>query len=209
MSLPNARNIEWTRKDNDDPVTKIKIREMLMESVGANIKVLDAFCGEGKIYEACYKGKVASYHGLDKEKIHDGTLCEKVGDNKKWVSNNSVAPYNFFDLDAYTSAWEIFWIITHSKDFMSTHKRVAFAITDCTTITCKQSKPTSFQKAVMKIPRGMLIPAFHRHLEPFFSITIQSAARDCGAKVSGPVLLQWKPKHAVCYLGFVFEKPSS
>lgn len=192
----------WRQTDNSNSASKIAIRNTLMKRLGAPPRVLDAFCGNGHLYEACYK-KAEYYHGLDKVKVHSIGTCELVRDNKAWVKHGNLSDFNFFDLDAHTSPWEIFWLCISNPTFGKTHKRIAFALTDGARMNLKLGSATIFQHAVLKIPRKDFIPCLHRHYPFFLRLILTLAARQSKGKLEDPYYQALNRSTNVAYMGFI------
>lgn len=196
----------WTEPhDNTSLATKISIRKAIIRRLNAPIHVLDAFCGTGKVFEAVYN-KSQSYKGLDAKNIHSKDLCEVVEDNKMWVSKNSIETYNLFDLDAHTTPWEIFHLITRHKSFGKTHNRIGFVLTDGTLILQKLSGCSTLQRAYLQIPRRMKIPCLQRHYKFFVMLAFQKAAEALNWKLETPAYQAFNMKSNVSYMGVILSK---
>jgi hypothetical protein len=86
--------------DNSDLPLKIIIRKKYLLSIDSP-RVLDLFCGLGKLYNGVYRD-VEKYHGVDSETIHDLSCCT-LQDNIQFIKTHRIDQYNVFDLDAYGS----------------------------------------------------------------------------------------------------------
>lgn len=109
---------------------KRELREWLIEGMPGNrpLAVLDAFCGPGAMYSACYEGLAKLYVGVDKEWFRDGRLCY-VGDNRRIVRALDLSRFNLFDLDAHASPWDMAWLIAKLRP-LAAGEVIGFAMTD-------------------------------------------------------------------------------
>ena len=76
---------------------KIELRKHFL---GKKDNVLDMCCGDGVMYRECYKGKCASYMGLD---LLGGRFAQNVlkYDSIDFVNKNGLYGCNFIDIDPW------------------------------------------------------------------------------------------------------------
>jgi len=101
---------------------KIEIRKRFIKYIDKK-RVLDLYCGFGKMYNNCYKG--LEYVGIDSDKIHNADLCY-LEDNKEFVNKNNIENYNIIDLDSDDDPWGLFDIVLRKLK----EKKVVIFITD-------------------------------------------------------------------------------
>lgn len=96
--------------DNSNLGAKTKLRQYFLNKIPDDINVLECFAGEKReLYHACYANqKVTS---LDMKTV-EGTLTI---DNRKFIAGSDLTKYNFFDLDAYGSPYELMLNIMKKK----------------------------------------------------------------------------------------------
>lgn len=143
-------------KDNTNITAKISIRQELLSLLDQPI-VLDMFCGEGHIYESCYKDKCVQYLGLDDTKVHNPDICI-ICDNEQYVNKNDVSEFNVYDSDAYGNGWKLAMLCakqTKSSQFV-------IFITDGLDNNLRIGGQVRFVRSVLGIPRKMKVPAMTR-----------------------------------------------
>jgi hypothetical protein len=97
-----------TPTDNSDFEGKVNLRYGMLSLLGgaANCTVLEAFGGEGHLYDACYTG-VKDHIAFELRSIKRPGWIQ--GDNKillpKYVAKNG--GWNLYDLDAYSNPWPL------------------------------------------------------------------------------------------------------
>ena len=50
------------------------------------------------MYHRAYEGRVAYYHGLDREKVHNPDICE-IQNNMAYIKKNKLDQKNIIDID--------------------------------------------------------------------------------------------------------------
>lgn len=91
--------------DNSDPSAKRAVRrQALVWAGGAKARVLELFGGEGSMYDALYKGKVAAHLAFDLKGVERGTWLQ--GDNRVLIQKH-VNDWTLYDADAYSNPWLI------------------------------------------------------------------------------------------------------
>ncbi len=97
------------KTDNSNIEAKVQLRNLFLSTIQTP-SILECFAGEQRIlYNACYKNYPCI--SLDKKKI-DGVLCI---DNKKFIASRDLSKFNFFDLDAYGSPYDLLLNIFKKK----------------------------------------------------------------------------------------------
>jgi hypothetical protein len=82
---------------------KVSIRRSVIDAVGRDKGVFDAFAGSGEMYSAVWKD-AAFYTGCDQKLQRDGRLMF-CADNRRVLRAIDLAPFSIFDLDSYGSPW--------------------------------------------------------------------------------------------------------
>ncbi len=83
---------------------KVKIRRLVLEAVGADKAVFDAFGGSGKMFSEVWKD-AAAYTGCDLKPQRDSRLMF-CADNRRVMRAIDLAKFGIVDLDSYGSPWE-------------------------------------------------------------------------------------------------------
>lgn len=162
--------------DNSLSVLKIHMRKKFLPE---KARVLDLFCGEGEMYHSAYKGNVEAYHGVDKKKIHDSSLCT-LEDNKAWLKTREVEGYNVFDLDDYGSPWALIYLLLSKV----TEPELTLFVTDGTLARMRLSgEPTKIVSATSKVPMRMNVPGLPRWYEACFKTMLADAAERNGYEI--------------------------
>ena len=82
---------------------KIAIRQNVLNAIGRDVSVFDAFAGSGAMYSAVWRD-ARSYTGCDLKPQRDGRLMF-CADNRRVMSAIDLSRFNVFDLDSYGSPW--------------------------------------------------------------------------------------------------------
>lgn len=152
--------ITTAQRHNTYRANKIAIRKALLESLGAPARVLDLYCGEGILYDACYRDSVEEYQGVDKKWVHTESICS-LADNWTYLKQHDVKRFNFIDADAFGNGWLIAIEAARRIDA----KRFALAITDGSDVRTSIARFDRGTMATMGIPRTMPFPAAKRWAE--------------------------------------------
>lgn len=188
----------WGKTDNSNKWVKIYLRR---KYISKKSKVLDLFCGNGEIYKNVYKGNVAGYTGIDKEKIHSETLCIKTN-NLYFVSRNNLNGFNVFDLDDYGSPWKLFYLIL--KKWQG--EKATFFITDGLKLHQNvDGNVTKWVSATEQIPCKMNIPGLSRWYLDIFATMLLDAQKRFNLKVENPVYI-FNDRKTVCYWALNIKK---
>jgi|GEM_PF-2452845 len=166
----------WDKVDNSFSVLKIHMRKKFLPE---KARVLDLFCGEGEMYHGAYKGNVEAYHGVDKKKIHDSSMCT-LEDNKAWLKTRDAEGYNVFDLDDYGSPWTLIYLLMSKV----TATEITLFVTDGTLVRMRLSgQPTKIVSATSKVPMRMNVPGLSRWYEACFKTMLADAAERNGYEI--------------------------
>lgn len=184
------------KTDNSDPAAKVMLRQYFLKQEKEN-KILDLFQGQKIMYQHCYKD-ATKYKGFD---LKAANLLERAN-NKKAILFENLDDYNFFDLDAYGSPWELFFnIIIRLKEA----KGVRFVVTDGLFLNNRYGSSTILQKAILNIPKRFKVPNFHRHYYFFLSCLFQQIRERTGYALKEIKQAITINTH-VRYIGFTLER---
>jgi len=190
-------------RDNTAGPIKERIRVLLLPE---DAKVLDLFCGEGHVYHRVYKGKVSKYHGVDKAKVHDTSLCT-IEDNKRWIDMHGVEGWNVFDLDDHSSPMDLLFKIMVKTE----EPRVTVFVTDGSYGYMRLNGfPSKMVSATNSIPRTMNIPAIVRWYNDIFLTELARVCERTGYTVTRLIVadnsVAAPQRTSTKYWGIVFEK---
>ncbi len=190
--------MSWDKKDNSEKWYKINLRRKYLPK---NAKVLDLFCGRGEIYNEVYKGKVAYYIGIDKEKIHSEKLCIKTN-NIAFVSKNNINQFDVFDLDDWGSPWKLFYLILKKWH----GNKATFFVTDGLKLYQNvNGNITKWVSATEQIPCKTNIPGLSRWYVDIFATMLLDVQKRFTCKVENPVYI-FNNRKSVCYWAFNIKK---
>jgi len=181
----------WKSNDNSMEKHKIALRTKYLPE---NARVLDLFCGKGKMYQSAYKGKVLEYRGIDKEKIHDPEICV-LANNQLYVKQNDISRYNVFDLDDYGAPWKLFYLICRKQ----LPPEITVFITDGLVVRLAIDKRiTKIISAIERIPPGTNIPGINRFYTDIFGTMLKDIEKRYGWKTDKAVYF-YNNRASVCY----------
>lgn len=186
------------KTDNSHVELKSHLRRRLLPK---DARVLDLFCGRGEMYHGTYKGRVKEYRGVDKEKVHDTSLCT-IDDNMAWVKTHDIERFNVFDLDDYGSPWDLIYLVMSKAK----QKEIAMFVTDGLVLRAKMmTSPTKFVSATNLIPIHMKIPGLHRWYVDMFKTMLLDIESRYGYKAEDGLYTR-NSKGSVFYWGIRFNK---
>lgn len=160
----------WEAKDNSNEWLKAELRRQYLPP---KARVLDLFCGSGRMHELVYKNRAAKYHGLDKKKIHDPSLCTLIN-NTVYIASNDISTYDTFDLDDYGSPWKQMYLILRKHP----GPEVTVFVTDGLVLRQKTNQQvTKFVSATERIPQKMNIPGLNRFYVDIFATMLLDIER--------------------------------
>ena len=138
--------------DNSNLEAKISLRNHFLEMI-QNPNILEAFAGEHReLYHACYEDRQVT--SLELKKVA-GTLTI---DNKKFIASADISKYNFFDLDAYGSPYELMLNIMKKKT-----GEYVIILTDGMARNMAYGSGSKLIQTVINNKAGITIPTLHKH----------------------------------------------
>jgi hypothetical protein len=195
--VANKSNV-WEQLDNSAIDLKIEMRNRYLSP---NARVLDCFCGKGRIYQAVYQGKVQFYRGVDNQKIHSLVLCT-VMDNIKYLASMDISEFNVFDLDAYGSPWKQMYLILKR----SSQKEIMMFITDGLVMNLKRNNHvTNLVSMTENIPKWLNIPGVNRRYTDIFATMLLDATSRYGWEIKEAVYMH-NERRSVYYWYLRFMK---
>ncbi len=114
---------------------KVEIRRNVLEAVGRDAAVFDAFAGTGEMFRNVWRDARA-YVGCDLEWHRDGRVAY-VADNRRVMRCIDLGAFTIFDLDAHGSPWEQATILA-ARRTVAPGERVGLVITEGSTLDLKR-----------------------------------------------------------------------
>jgi hypothetical protein len=171
-----SRKKIWGKTDNSMEKEKADMR---IKYLPDSARVLDAFCGNGEMYNRAYKGRVKLYHGIDREKIHTPDICE-IGDNINYILRKDISQFNVFDLDDYGTPWKQLYLIVKKIPA----GQYTFFVTDGLVMHQKvDGQVTKFVSGTEQVPEGMNLPGLNRFYVDIFGTMLKDLERRYGCKI--------------------------
>lgn len=133
-----SESLKGTKKVRNHPkgkAAKEAIRRNVLDAIGRQAHVLDAFAGSGQMHAAVWY-EAAGYIGCDKAWCRDKRLAF-VADNRRVLRAIDLTPFTIFDLDAFGSPWEQAIIIADRRP-VKPGERVGMILTEGSGLTMKQ-----------------------------------------------------------------------
>ncbi len=146
--------------NNTNLIAKAAMRNYFLDKLPHPASILECFAGEQRrLYRACYtRDNVTS---LDLKQA-DGAL--KV-DNRKFIASHDLTPFNFFDLDAYGSPYEILLNIFHRKAGAQDTQPFVVICTDGMARNLGYGKGSKLIQTVINNKADISIPCLNHHQE--------------------------------------------
>lgn len=162
--------------DNSNLSAKIALRNHFLWLVSRPANVLECFAGaKRELYHACYESDNVT--GLDLE-TSNNTL--KI-DNRKFIASADLSQYNFFDLDAYGSPYELLLNIFHRRSKID--GEFVIILTDGMWRNLNYGKGSKFVRTMMCNYSGISIPCLNRHQEFIIKLTLMTLSDKYGIDI--------------------------
>lgn len=164
---------EWRTKDNSFESLKVKMR---LDYLPKDPKVLDLYCGMGRMYKMVYRDRAKIYHGVDKSKVHDYSICT-LADNTSFIKRHDISSYNVIDLDAYGCPWMNLYLVAQKHP----GPNIVVFVTDGLVSHLRVNKwITKLISAFERLPRKMNIPGLDRFYLDMFGTMLLRIEKRCG-----------------------------
>lgn len=118
-----------TKTDNHPQArrAKIVIRQNVLDAIGKQASVFDAFAGSGEMFSAVWN-KAKSYTGCDLKRQSDSRLMF-CADNIRVLRAIDLSKFQIFDFDAYGSPW-VQAIILSDRRRVAPGERLGLVLTE-------------------------------------------------------------------------------
>ena len=177
--------------DNSNLNAKISLRKYFLEKV-PDPNILEAFAGEQReLYHACYEGKPVT--SLELKKVA-GTLTI---DNKKFIAAADLSKYNFFDLDAYGSPYELMLNIMKKKT-----GEYVIILTEGLDREMAYGSGSKLIQTIINNKAGITIPTLHKHHEFIVKLLIKKISEKYHTEITDAKIIQEEHNNMI-YLGLL------
>lgn len=116
---------------------KAEIRNNVLNEVGTEARVFDAFAGTGQMWRLAWR-RAAGYVGCDKEWMRDGRVAF-VCDNRRVMRAIDLSEFSIFDFDAFGSPWEQVVILTARRKIAG-GERLGLVLTEGSSLSLRQGR---------------------------------------------------------------------
>jgi hypothetical protein len=124
--LPKRRGV-GTKNHVASKSAKIAIRRNVLEAVGRDAHVFDAFAGAGEMHREVWHD-AAGYVGCDKIWYRDGRVAF-AADNRRVMRSIDLTEFRIFDFDSFGSPWEQ-TVILAARRPVAPNERVGVVLTE-------------------------------------------------------------------------------
>lgn len=194
-SLAGSAKIKNHRRSKP---AKIEIRRRVLDAIGTQAVVLDAFAGTGEMHAAVWS-QAAGYVGCDMEWARDDRLAY-VCDNRRVLRCLDLGRFTIFDLDAFGSPWEQAAIVT-ARRVVRAGERIGLVLTEGSNLGLKMGSPPTalrYLAGVKGKPSGL-----GRWHDQLIDRAIAGIARRMRCTIEHRWQAQGKTGAAVRYIGLV------
>ena len=153
--------------DSSNLSAKVAMRNHFLRKMSRPANVLECFAGaKRELYHACYESDNVT--GLDL-KTSDKTI--KI-DNKKFIASADLSQYNFFDLDAYGSPYELLLNIFNRRSKII--GEFVVILTDGMWRKLLYGSGSKLTRTMICNYSGIQIPCLNRHQEFIIKLTLKT-----------------------------------
>ena len=162
--------------DNSNLSAKVALRNHFLRLVERPANVLECFAGaKRELFHTCYESDNVT--GLD-IKSSDKTI--KI-DNKKFIASADLSQYNFFDLDAYGSPYELLLNIFNRRSKID--GEFVVILTDGMWRKLNYGSGSKFTRTMICNYSGIQIPCLNRHQEFIIKLTLKTLSDKYGIEI--------------------------
>lgn len=183
--------------DNSNIEAKVALREYFLSKI-KNPVVLECFAGENRIlYHACYRDLECT--SLDKKTI-PGVLSI---DNKKFIASRDISGYNFFDLDAYGSPYELMLNIFKKKSLRK--DKFVVIITDGMARNLGYGAGSKLIQTIINNQSGVRIPNLNDYHEYIINLMLHKLSNKYNITISESKMVKEETGNRMYYYGILCE----
>ena len=179
--------------DNSNLNAKISLRNHFLTKI-PDLNILECFAGDQReLYHACYEGKTVT--SLELKKVA-GTMTI---DNKKFIAAADISKYNFFDLDAYGSPYELMLNIMKKK-----HGEYAIILTDGLARNMAYGSGSKLIQTIINNKAGITIPTLHKHHDFIVKLLLKKISEKYHTEITDTKIIREEHNNMI-YLGMLCE----
>lgn len=184
--------------DNTNLSAKTTLRKHFLSKV-QDPHILECFAGENrKLYNICYKDYPVT--SLDM-KLVKGVI--KI-DNRKFIASQDLTQFNYIDLDAYGSPYELLLNIFHKKQ---QDDPFIVIITDGLSRNLNYGQGSKLIQTIIQNKSKMSIPCLDRHHEYIIKLILKQFSEKWNIHISQSKIIR-EEKNKMFYLG-IFCTPQN
>ena len=195
-----GKNFGKVKNAHANRPAKVEIRRNILDVLGRDVAVFDAFAGAGEMYRYVWN-EARGYVGCDLEWHRDKRLAF-VADNRRVMRSIDLARFNVFDLDAHGSPWEQA-VILAARRRVAHGERIGLAITEGTGINMKRGNLTHALSQLCGLTSGLA--GMMRWQDEIMARAIVGLARRMHCDIEAQWQAKGKSGAAVIYAGIVLR----
>lgn len=162
--------------DSTNLTAKAALRNHFLNRVSRPANVLECFAGaKRELYHACYESENVT--GLDLKSLNKTIKI----DNKKFIASADLSKYNFFDLDAYGSPYELLLNVFNRRSKIE--RSFVVVITDGMWHNLHYGKGSKFVRTMICNYSNIQIPCIIRHQEFIIKLTLKTLSDKYGIDI--------------------------
>jgi hypothetical protein len=181
---------------------KVEIRRHVLDAIGREAAVFDAYAGAGEMYRAIWH-EARAYVGCDLDWHRDGRLAY-VADNRRVMRCIDLTKFAIFDLDAHGAPWEQA-IILAARRPVASGERIGLVITDGSGLSYKNGKLSNALGQLVGIRSAARLEGLIRWQDEIVSRALNALARRMKCSVESCWQAKGKTGAAVFYAGVVLR----
>lgn len=180
--------------DNSNSNAKIALRNHFLDKID-DPEILECFGGENRIlYNECYKRfKTTS---LDIKNV-DGTLTI---DNRKFIASADITKYNFIDLDAYGSPYELLLNIMNRKQ---NDPKYSVIITDGLYRNLGYGSGCGLVQTIINNRKKITIPMLNHHHKFIVKTILKKLSERYNVNIHDVKIVNETSTNKMLYIGFM------
>lgn len=155
--------------DNTNLAAKVTLREHFLGQLPRPAQVLECFAGENRhLFKECYTHDIVT--SLDLKPAKDAIRV----DNRRFIASYDITAFNYFDLDAYGSPYELLLNIFYRKSEAQVTQPFAVICTDGMARNLGYGKGSKLIQTVINNKTQISIPCLNRHHEFIIKLILKT-----------------------------------
>jgi hypothetical protein len=185
--------------DNSNSNAKIALRKHFLNKI-KNPEILGCFGGEDRIiYNECYENLNTT--ALDIKNVDDVLTI----DNKKFIASVDISKYNFIDLDAYGSPYELLLNVIKKKQH---DPEYVVILTDGLYRNLAYGSGGGLIQTIINNPKKITIPMLNHHHVDIIKLILKKLSTRYNVTISEVKIINESGKNKMRYLGFTCKSES-